>query len=146
MAYSRQTHTVGRVNSVHSNIPFTQTLWGISFNSILYRLFYLNFSTRMSCKTFRIFSLSRICFCSESVNEMNTDSLSLYHEGFARVKRGRQAVGKGKIGEKNRPFVLQSSSCHLSKRWVFWKFNVIFVVGHTNNARSIAKNSALTAG
>ena len=57
----------------------------------------------MSCKTFRIFSLSRICFCSESVNEMNTDSLSLYHEGFARVKRGRQAVGKGKIGEKIDP-------------------------------------------
>ena len=34
------------------------------------------------------------------MNEMNSDSLSLYHEGFARVKRGRQAVGKGKIGEQ----------------------------------------------
>lgn len=55
------------------------------------------------CKTFRIFSLSRICFCSESVNEMNSDSLSLYHEGFARVKRGRQAVEKGKIGEQVDP-------------------------------------------
>lgn len=34
------------------------------------------------------------------MNEMNSDSLSLYHEGFARVKRGRQAVGKGKIEEQ----------------------------------------------
>lgn len=45
MAYSRSTHTVGRVNSVHSHIPFTQTIGGISFHSVLYRLFYLNFST-----------------------------------------------------------------------------------------------------
>lgn len=44
MAYSRSTHTVGRVNSVHSNIPFTRTLGGISFHSVLYS-FYLNFST-----------------------------------------------------------------------------------------------------
>lgn len=48
MAYSRSTHTVGRVNSVHSNIPFTQTLGGISFHSVLDRLFYLNFSTRVA--------------------------------------------------------------------------------------------------
>lgn len=77
---------------------------------------------------------------------MNSDSLSLYHEGFARVKRGRQAVGKGKIGEQIDPSFFSLSSCHLSKRLVFCKFNVIVVVAHTNNARSIAKNGALTAG
>ena len=47
------------------------------------------------------------------MNERNSDSLSLYHEGFARVKRGRQAVGKGKIGEKMDPsfFSLSLVAC-----------------------------------
>lgn len=46
MAYSRSTHTVGRVNSVHSNIPFTQTL-GVFRSTLFWIGYFISISLRV---------------------------------------------------------------------------------------------------